>query len=268
VNRRPGGGWALRIAVGLGVAFMLVPLVLVVVYAFNDQSATQSFPPPGLTTRWFGVARRNGEISDALKLSFQVGLIATALALVLGSLAAAAVYKAKFFGRETISLIIVLPLALPGIVTGIALRSAFNLAGMPFTLLTIAIGHATFCVVIVYNNVVARLRRSSGSIVEASMDLGASGWQTFRYVVLPSVGTAIVAGGLLAFALSFDEIIVTTFTAGDQKTLPLWIYDSLNRPKARPVLNVVAILIMAMTLVPILIAQRMTRDEGGVAATR
>jgi putative spermidine/putrescine transport system permease protein len=251
-----------------GIAFMLVPLVLVILYAFNTQSATQSFPPPGLTTHWFGVAGRNHEISDALRLSLEVGLIATAAALVLGSLAAAAVHNARFFGREAISLFIVLPIALPGIVTGIALRSAFNLAGVPFTVLTIAVGHATFCVVVVYNNVLARLRRSSGSVIEASMDLGASGWQTFRYIVLPNVATALVAGGMLAFALSFDEIIVTTFTAGDQRTLPLWIYDSLNRPKARPVLNVVAILVMAITVVPILIAQRVTREEGGVAATR
>jgi len=262
------GGWPLRIAVWLGVGFLLSPLVLVALYAFNTESATQSFPPPGLTTHWFAVAWHDVEIRDALWLSIRVGVAATLIALVLGSLAASAVARARFFGREAVSFFIVLPIALPGIVTGIALRSAFNLAGLPFTIFTIAVGHATFCVVVVYNNVLARLRRSSGSIVEASMDLGASGWQTFRHVILPNVATALLAGGMLAFALSFDEIIVTTFTAGDQKTLPLWIYDSLNRPKSRPVLNVVAILVMLVTLIPILVAERVTREEGGVSATR
>jgi putative spermidine/putrescine transport system permease protein len=260
--------WILRLAVAGGVVFLLAPLVIVVLYAFNTESATQTFPPPSLTLHWFSVAAHDGEIWRAFRLSLQVGLMATATALVLGTLAAAAIYRSRFFGRESVSFLILLPLALPGIITGIALRSAFNLAGVDFTIFTVAVGHATFCVVVVYNNVLARLRRSSSSIVEASMDLGASGWQTFRYIVLPNLGTALLAGGMLAFALSFDEIIVTTFTAGSQRTLPLWIYDSLNRPRSRPVINVVAILVMAVTVLPILFAQRLTRREGGLNATR
>jgi putative spermidine/putrescine transport system permease protein len=189
-------------------------------------------------------------------------LVATSVALVLGTLASAAVARSRFFGRESISLFLVLPLALPGIVTGIALRSSINLADYPFGFWTIVAGHATFCVVVVYNNVVARLRRTSGSILEASMDLGANGFQTFFYVLLPSTATALLAGGMLAFALSFDEIIVTTFTAGTDQTLPIWIFSSLFRPHDRPKTNVVAMVVILLTLIPIIIAQRLTRDTG------
>jgi len=259
----PTRGWGLRAAVYGGLLFLYVPLLILVLYAFNTQSSASTFPPPGLTTKWFGIARDTDAIWEAMRLSIFVALIATAIAMFLGSLAAAAVARSKFFGRETISWLVILPIALPGIVTGIALRSAISVADVPFSTLTIAAGHATFCVVIVYNNVIARLRRTSGSIVEASQDLGASGWQTFRYVVLPNIRGALVAGAILAFALSFDEIIVTTFTAGDQQTLPIWIYSSLNRPRNRPVLNVVALIVMAITIVPIIAAQRIARESGG-----
>jgi putative spermidine/putrescine transport system permease protein len=187
--------------------------------------------------------------------------VATAAALVLGTLAALAVHRARFFGREAVSLLLVLPIALPGIVTGIALRSALNLLGLPFSFWTIVVGHATFCVVVVYNNVVARLRRTPGSLVEASLDLGASPFVTFRRVVLPGLATALVAGGMLAFALSFDEIIVTTFTSGQQETLPIWIFNQLTRPRQRPVTNVVALFVIAATAVPILAAHLLTRER-------
>jgi putative spermidine/putrescine transport system permease protein len=251
----------LKGTVGLAIVFLWFPLALIILYAFTTDEVVPTFPPPGLTTKWFGVARQNAEIMDAMWLSARVALLATAVSLVLGSLAASAVARSRFFGREAISFLIVLPIALPGIVTGIALRSGINTLGFEFSTFTIVVGHATFCVVIVYNNVLARLRRTSGSVIEASMDLGASGLQTFRYVLLPSVGTALLAGGMLAFALSFDEIIVTTFTAGSQKTLPIWILGSLNRPRNRPVLNVVAIFVMAVTLIPVMIAQRLAGKE-------
>jgi putative spermidine/putrescine transport system permease protein len=251
----------LKAAVGLAILFLWFPLVLIVLYAFTTDDVVPTFPPPGLTTKWFGIARDNPEIWDAMWLSVRVALLATAVSLVLGSMVAAAVARSRFFGREAISFLILLPIALPGIVTGIALRSGINTLGFGYGTFTISVGHATFCVVIVYNNVLARLRRSSGSVIEASMDLGASGIQTFRYVLLPSVGTALVAGAMLAFALSFDEIIVTTFTAGNQKTLPIWILGSLNRPRNRPVLNVVAIVVMAVTLVPVMIAQHLAGRE-------
>lgn len=158
----------------------------------------------------------------------------------------------------------ILPIALPGIVTGISLRSAMSLFGIPFSTWTIVIAHATFCIVTVYNNVLARLRRSSHSMVEASMDLGANPWQTFRFVILPNIATALLAGGMLSFALSFDEVIVTTFTAGQQSTVPIWMLTEFIRPRQRPVTNVVAVFVILVTTLPILIAYYLTKeDEGG-----
>jgi putative spermidine/putrescine transport system permease protein len=197
---------------------------------------------------------------EALGLSLRTAGLATAVALVLGTVTSAALYRSNFFGRDAISLLIILPIALPGIVTGIALRSAITLLDIDFSIWTIVIGHATFCVVTVYNNVIARFRRTSYSQIEASMDLGASTFQTFRYVILPNIATALLAGGMLAFALSFDEVIVTTFTAGQQQTLPIWIFSQLTRPRDRPVTNVAAILVIATTLIPIVLAYRWTRE--------
>ncbi|HKX74045.1 MAG TPA: ABC transporter permease [Acidimicrobiia bacterium] len=241
------------------LAFLHVPILLVALYAFTTESASFRFPPPGLTTEWFGVAAGNPDIRQALSLSLRVALVATLIALVLGTLAAGAVWRSRFFGRETFSLVIVLPIALPGIITGIALRSAVNLAELPFSFWTLVVGHATFCVAVAYNNVIARMRRTAPSMLEASMDLGASGWQTFRHVLLPQLSPALVTGAMLAFALSFDEIIVTTFTAGQQQTLPIWIFSSLVRPRQRPVTNVVALLVVAVTFLPIILSQRFAR---------
>jgi putative spermidine/putrescine transport system permease protein len=199
---------------------------------------------------------------QALWLSVRAAVFATAIALLLGSLAAFAVHRFRFFGREVISLVILLPLALPGIITGMALNSFFTFQEVDLSLTTIVVGHATFCIVTVYNNVLARLRRSQSSLVEASMDLGADGWQTFRHVTLPVIATALVAGGLLAFALSFDEVIVTTFTAGAQNTLPLWIFGSIRLGQNLPQVNVVVLFVIAVTIVPVTLAQRLTRDTG------
>lgn len=244
-----------------GLLFLHVPLGFVVLYAFTTEEKTYQFPPPGLTLKWFAVAFERADIWAAIKLSLQVASLSTALALVLGTLIAAALANHRFFGREALSLLVILPIALPGIVTGIALRSAFNIMDVPFSTWTIVLGHATFCIVVVYNNAVARFRRLSGSLVEASMDLGADGFQTFRYVILPNLATALMAGGMLAFALSFDEVIVTTFTAGQQATLPIWMLNELIRPRQRPVTNVVAVFIILVTFLPILAAYYLTRDE-------
>jgi putative spermidine/putrescine transport system permease protein len=260
--RAPAG---VSLAAAAAILFLHVPLLLIVLYAFSAEEATFRFPPPGLTTKWFGVALGRTDIHDALALSLQVASISTLAALVLGTLAAAAVWRARFFGRDSISLLLVLPIALPGIITGISLRSAFGLLEIPFTFWTIVIGHATFCIVVVYNNVLARFRRTSFAQIEASMDLGANGFQTFRYVVLPNIATALLAGGMLAFALSFDEIIVTTFTAGQQTTLPIWMLTELVRPRERPVTNVVAVFVIAVTFIPILAAFYLTRDTHEVA---
>jgi putative spermidine/putrescine transport system permease protein len=260
-----GAGWPLTLAATGTVLFLHVPLAIIVLYAFSAEEATFVFPPPALTSKWFAVALARDDIHAALGLSLRVAAIATALAIVFGSLAAAAVWRSKFFGRDSISLLLVLPIALPGIITGISLRSAFGLLEIPFSFWTIVIGHATFCIVVVYNNVLARLRRSSFAQLEASMDLGANGFQTFRYVLLPNIASSLLAGAMLAFALSFDEIIVTTFTAGQQSTLPIWMLTELVRPRERPVTNVVAVLVIGLTFIPILAAFYLTRDTQDVA---
>lgn len=264
INRAPK---RLKIAAAAGILFMHLPILLIFLYAFTTEDKTYQFPPPGYTLKWFAVTWNRPDVWEALKLSVKVASISTCVALVLGTCAAAAVARTKFFGRETISLMVILPIALPGIITGIALRSAFNLADIPFSFWTIVLGHATFCVVVVYNNAVARFRRLSGSLIEASMDLGANGFQTFRYVVLPNIGTALLAGGMLAFALSFDEVIVTTFTAGQQATLPIWMLEELVRPRQRPVTNVVAMVVVLVTFLPILGAYYLTRDGDQVAGS-
>jgi len=253
--------WLLRFSSVAVLVFLYFPVLIIFLYAFTTDEATYSFPPPGLTTRWFGVALGRNDLWAALALSLTVAAVATFSALVLGTLAAAAVSRSKFFGRDAVSFLLVLPLALPGIVTGIALRSAIGSLNIPFSFWTIVIGHATFCMVVVYNNVLARFRRMGGSLIEASMDLGANGFQTFRYIILPSLATALLAGGMLAFALSFDEVIVTTFTAGQQSTLPIWIFSQLTRPRDRPVTNVAAILVIAITFIPILLAHRFTQQD-------
>ncbi|MCZ8179063.1 MAG: ABC transporter permease [Rhizobium sp.] len=266
-DRSQSAGLSLKIAAGAGLAFLHLPILLIFVYAFTTEEKSFQWPPPGFTTKWFAVAWNRPDIWEALWLSVKVASIATVIALLLGTLAAAAVARTKFFGREVISLLVILPIALPGIITGIALRSAFSLADIPFTFWTIILGHATFCVVVVYNNAVARFRRTSGSLIEASMDLGADGFQTFRYVILPNIATALLAGGMLAFALSFDEVIVTTFTAGQQSTLPIWMLEELIRPRQRPVTNVVAMVVVIVTFLPILAAYYLTRDTDQIAGS-
>ena len=254
----------LSLAAAGGLLFLHVPLALIILYAFTTEEKSYQFPPPGYTLKWFEVAFFRDDIWAALGLSLRVAAVATLVAMVLGTLAAAAVARTRFFGRESISLLIVLPIALPGIITGISLRSAFNLMDIPFSFWTIVLGHATFCIVVVYNNAVARLRRTSPSLIEASMDLGADGFQTFRYVILPNLATALLAGGMLAFALSFDEVIVTTFTAGQQSTLPIWMLSELIRPRQRPITNVVAVFVIAVTFLPILAAYTLTRGTEAV----
>jgi putative spermidine/putrescine transport system permease protein len=245
----------------LVIAFLWIPLVLIALYAFNS-SDIQSWPIPGWSLHWFRITWHNSDARNAFTLSVKVALATTGIALVLGTMAAAAVARFRFFGRETVSFLLVLPLALPGIITGMALASFFSYAGIPVSMWTIVIGHATFCVVVVYNNVVARLRRTSSSLIEASQDLGADGWQTFRFVLWPVLSTALVAGGLLAFALSFDEVIVTTFTAGAQETVPIFILDNLRTGKNLPVINVVAFFVIVLTVIPVALAQRVMRDTG------
>jgi putative spermidine/putrescine transport system permease protein len=255
---------ALRVWVVLILLFLFIPILLILVYAFNS-SNIQTWPLPGLTTKWFGATWDDPEVRTALLLSLQAGLASTGLALVLGSCAAFAIHRMTFFGRDVVSLLFILPLALPGIVTGMALNSFFHFNGITLSTLTIITGHTTFCIVVVYNNVLARLRRTQGSLIEAAMDLGANGFQTFRDVTLPLIATAVVAGAMLAFALSFDEVIVTYFTAGAQNTLPLWIFGAIRLGQRLPEVNVVVSFVILVTIVPVIIAARLT---GGTGAAR
>jgi putative spermidine/putrescine transport system permease protein len=250
-------------ATGFVLAFLYLPLVIVAIYAFNT-SQIQSWPPAGFTLDWFGVAAGNSGIRRALVNSLLAASGATAIALVLGTLAALAVHRFSFFGRDTISFLFVLPIALPGVVTGIALRTTFQTIGVDFGILTIIVGHATFCVVIAFNNVVARLRRLPRSPEEASADLGADTWTTFRRVTLPALRTALLSGGLLAFALSFDEVIVTNFTAGPgTQTIPIWILAAIQRPRELPVVNVIAFVLVLASTIPVYLAQRIGGDATG-----
>jgi putative spermidine/putrescine transport system permease protein len=258
-----GTRWALRIGTAITLTFIYVPLVVIGIYAFNS-SRSQSWPIDGLTLDWFDKAFHNPGVREALWTSVKAGLGATAIAIVLGTLAALAVSRRRFFGRDTISFLVILPLALPGIVTGMALNATFTqVLGVDLSLFTVIVGHATFCIVLVYNNAVARLRRIGGSLEEAANDLGAGMWRAFRDVTFPQLRTALVAGALLAFALSFDEIIVTTFTAGSQETLPIWIFANYSRPNQLPIVNVVGLSVIVLSIIPVYLANRLSQDAIG-----
>jgi putative spermidine/putrescine transport system permease protein len=259
----PTARWLLRAAAVGVLTFIYVPLAVVLLNSFSA-SATFAWPPPGLTLRWWKVAASNEGVRTAVLTSVQVALLATVVAVVLGTLASMALVRYEFFGRDAVSLLVVLPIALPGIVTGIALNTLFTgfLGGLTF--LTLVIGHATFCIVVVVNNASARLRRMSGTVEEASMDLGATPWTTWRLVTFPALRGALLAGALLAFALSFDEIVVTTFTAGPGlQTLPLWIFQNLFRPNQSPIVNVAAAVLVLVSVLPVYLANRLSGDTAG-----
>jgi len=259
----------LRLAIAVGLAFIYIPLIVLAIYAFNSSNVLE-WPPPGLTLDWFPKAIEEEFAREAFVTSLKAGAAATVIAIVLGTLASLAVARHRFFGRETISFLVILPIALPGIVTGVALSNTFTqVLGVDLSLFTVIVGHATFCIVVIYNNVVARLRRVSGSFEEASADLGAHTWQTFRFITFPNLRSALGAGALLAFGLSFDEIIVTTFTIGaGEETLPIWIFRNLFRPNQLPIVNAVAVIVVLISIVPVYLAHRLTREEGGAAAAR
>ena len=263
--------WLLRLGTAFVLAFVYFPLIVIGLYAFNDD-ITQAWPIQNWTTKWFEVAFHDPDVRDAFLLSVKAATLATLIALVLGTCLSFAVARYRFFGRQTISFLVVLPIALPGIVTGLALNATIDTVlepiGIGFGLLTIVIGHATFCIVVVYNNVIARLRRTSLSFEEASSDLGADSIQTFRLITLPALGTALLAGGLLAFGLSFDEVIVTVFTAGSEQTLPIWIFTNLARPNQLPIINVVALVVILISIIPVWVAQKLAGPlEGDEAKT-
>jgi putative spermidine/putrescine transport system permease protein len=262
----PGVRWMLRVGTGITLAFIYIPLIVIAIYAFNE-SRSQAWPIDGLTLEWFDKAFDNPGVREALWTSLKAATGATLIALLLGTLAALAISRYRFFGRDTVSFLVVLPIALPGIVTGMALNATFTqVLGMDLSLFTVIVGHATFCIVVVFNNAVARLRRSGTSLEEASMDLGANAWRTFRFVTFPTLRTALVAGALLAFALSLDEIIVTTFTIGQDQTLPIWIFANYARPNQLPIVNVVGVLVILLSIIPVYLANRLSQDPVGTRA--
>jgi putative spermidine/putrescine transport system permease protein len=264
ISRRARIGLAIATVVTL--AFIYVPIGIIVLYSFNAGTVA-TWPIAGVTLDWYARAIQDEGIRSALEHSVEAAIGATILALILGSLIALAVHRYRFFGRESLSFVVILPLALPGIVTGLALNAAFRTLNFEFGLITIVVGHTTFCIVVIYNNVIARLRRLSRTAEEASMDLGADTWMTFRRVTFPAVRTALVAGALLAFALSFDEIIVTNFTAGPGvQTLPLWIFANYQRPNQLPLVNVAAVFVLILSIVPVYLASRLTADTSGISA--
>jgi putative spermidine/putrescine transport system permease protein len=253
--------WGVGAAMAVGLAFIYVPLAVVLINSFNV-STVFAWPPRAFTTHWWSSALGNDSIRQAVLTSIEVGLIATATALLLGTLLAFALGRYSFFGRQTLSLLVVLPIALPGIVTALAFRTAFRtILGIELSIWTVAVAHATFCMVVVYNNIVARLRRMGTSPEEASMDLGANTFTTFRLVTFPLLRGAMLAGALLAFGLSFDEIVVTLFTAPPGvTTLPIWIFQNLSRPNQAPVVNVVAAVLVVASIIPIYLSQRLAGD--------
>ncbi|WP_436701429.1 ABC transporter permease [Nocardioides sp. BYT-33-1] len=253
-----------RVLAGLtfGVlALIYLPLLVVVANSVNP-SQSMTWPPRGVTFEWWERAAHSSGVREALVTSLQVAAIATLLALVLGTLLALALQRYSFFGKSSVNLLVILPIALPGVVTGIALNNGFKgILGVDLSLWTIVVAHATFCIVTVFNNVQARLRRMGTSLEEASADLGAGVLTTFRLVTLPQLRSALLAGGMLAFALSFDEIIVTTFTAGNgATTLPIWILNNMFRPNQAPVVNVVAVVLIVFSILPVWLAQRLSSD--------
>jgi putative spermidine/putrescine transport system permease protein len=254
--------WLKTLAYG-GLVFLHFPIVFILINAFVAHDGNNTY----FTLKWFSAAFARDDVMSAIALSLKVATVATLLALIMGTMAAAALYRRNFFGKNAITTMLILPIALPGIITGIALLSAMSLLNIELGFWTIVVSHATFCVVMIYNNVVARFRRMPHSLVEASMDLGADGFVTFRRIILPQLATALLAGGLLAFALSFDELIVTIFTAGHEVTLPIWLLNQLARPHDAPITNVVAMMVMLITALPIIAAYYLTRGTETIAGS-
>ncbi len=256
------GRIVLRAATGLVLAFLYIPIILVVFYAFNERG-TSAWPPSGFSLRWVFEAMANTGLQEAFLTSIGAALGATTIAIVLGGFASLAVARYSFFGRETVSFVVILAIALPGVVTGMALSTTLGVLDIPLGFLTIIIGHATFTIVLVYNNAIARLRRTSRSLDEASADLGADAFQTFRYVTFPALRSALIAGGLLAFALSFDEVIVTIFMSGGVRTLPIWIFQSFRLANQVPLVNVAGLVAILLSVIPVYLANRLSGDVAG-----
>ena len=251
--------------VGFVLAFMYIPLFVVIITSFNAQQLS-SWPIEDFSLYWWEFAANYEPIRLALLNSVIVATAAMVIASILGTLVAFALNRYEFFGKSTVNLLVVLPIALPGVVTGVAFSNTYSNflspLGIDIGYFGLIVSHATFCIVMVFNNVFARLKRMNPSLQEASMDLGAGLWETFRLVTFPQFRSSFIAGALLAFALSFDEVYVTIFTAPPGvDTLPLWILKEMARPNQASVVNVVATVVILLSLIPVYISQRLARDD-------
>lgn len=254
--------WWQRGLVGLSLlvlAFLYVPIVILVLFSFNDSSVT-SFPLSGFTLRWYQQFLANNQMLTALGNSLIVASFATLLSVVIGVTAALALDRYSFPGKGLFRNAILLPLSLPGIVTGIAMLNFYKQIGIPQSLTAVVIGHATALLGVVVSQVMARLAKLNRRLLEASADLGATPFETFYRVILPNIRTSIIGSALLCFTLSFDEIPVTYFLTGRDVTLPIYIYSTLRRG-ITPEINAVGTVIVAASFVLVVLSVTMLRDQ-------
>jgi spermidine/putrescine transport system permease protein len=256
-NRRKPGDIVLGSLTTLTFLFLYFPLLVVVLYSFSETRVNR-WPISGYSLNWYGELLDDTQMHDALKLSIKVGVMSALIAILLGTLAALALDRFRFPGKPLIRFLVVLPIVLPGIVTGIAMLAYFTLLGWQLSQWTLVIGHATFATTLVLNNVVARLSQLPRNLEEASADLGATPWRTFWRITFPLVRPAVLAGGVLAFTLSFDEIIVSFFLKGRENTLPLLIWGRL-RQGYTPEINAIATVIIFVSLITVVASSLLLR---------
>lgn len=230
-----------------GLVLLQLPLVIVIIHGFASGQGGSPWPFQGVA-----MALNDPEIRQAFYLSFRIAVVTTLIAVFLGTLCAATMARARFFGHKAVSLLIFVPVMLPGATLAIALQSAFSFGTISLGFWTIVIGHASFAILIVYNNALAHFRSSASTLIEASMDLGATGFQTFWHALLPNLLQALVAGALLAFVISFNEATLTAFTAGNMQTLPLWLLREMESSAPSQIANTVAMIVAIITLIPLL----------------
>ncbi|MGR3315106.1 ABC transporter permease [Roseovarius indicus] len=242
----------LVVVVSLVMAFLYVPIWILIIYSFND-NRTLTWPLTGFTTHWYEQLIRNEQLLTAIGNSFYVASCSTVLTLLVGVPAALALHRLRFPGKNVFRRLLLLPIALPGIVTGISMLNMFKMFGFNLSLETVILGHATALLAVVVTQVFARLQRLPKSLAEASSDLGANPLQTFIHVTLPNIRTALIGAGLLSFVLSFDEIPVTFFLTGRDNTLPMYIYSTMRRG-VTPEINAVGTIIVLMSLILIIIS--------------
>ena len=243
------------------MAFLYLPILVLIVFSFNDNRIT-TLPLRGFTLRWYEAFINNADIQEAIVNSLYVATCATAITIVIGTTAAFALDRVDFPGKTVFRRAVLLPISLPGLITGISMLNLFRLMGMNLSLETVILGHATALTAIVLTQVYARLQRFNRRLEEASSDLGARPWQTFLFVTLPNIRSAIIGSALLSFTLSFDEIPVTFFLTGRENTLPMYIWSTLRRG-ITPEINAVGTVIVVLSLGLIVTSIWLLSDKEG-----